>query len=115
MFTIRKRKSDSMERRKSKRIPFFTDANILFEDDFYGGTIGNISENGFECIVTSVTRSLNGILPHKKIVLHYQVASGNEIDLNCEVVWTFKPPLYKKALVMGLKRLNPASDYFDLF
>jgi hypothetical protein len=99
-----------MERRKSKRITYFIDASIMCGDDLYDGVIGNISRNGFECIVTSVTKSLNNIIPHKKIVLNYQDPLGDEIiDLKCKVVWTKRP--YEKAMVIGLKILYLSSKY----
>ncbi|UCH44531.1 MAG: PilZ domain-containing protein [Nitrospiraceae bacterium] len=99
-----------MERRKSKRIPYFIDASIMCGDDIYDGIIGNISKNGFECIVTSVTKSLNNIIPHKKIELNYQDPLGDDIiDLKCKVVWIKRP--YKKSMVIGLKILYLSSKY----
>ena len=102
-----------MERRQSRRIPYFLDAQMVSETNTYDGTIGNVSEKGIECLMASENKRQDTIAPHKKVKLNFQIPSGDEIILRCKVVWVFLPPIYENTIQVGMEIMSSSLAYRD--
>lgn len=103
-----------MERRKSERLPFSSDANIVLRDQSYTGAIENVSEDGVEYLLTSTIQTTEDLMPEKLIDLNFKTPSGKHISLTCEVKWYLKTPEDGKKLTMGMRIINPPAEYREL-
>lgn len=103
-----------MERRKSERLPFSSNASIVFRGQTYAGSIENVSEGGVEYLLTSSIKTSEDLTPEKLIKLNIQTPSGRNISLSCEVKWFLKMPQNGKKLTMGMKIINPPDEYREL-
>jgi hypothetical protein len=100
-----------MDRRKSKRIPYFLDGRMILGTDSYNGSIEDVSTNGIEYMVVFEKGSLNNIAPHNIIELNFQVPSVDKIKLQCEIVWIYRSPNIDKAMVLGLEIFKTPLKY----
>ena len=104
-----------MEKRLSQRIPCNLNATISSEGYTFDGFIENVSEGGVEYLITSSITSSGNFTPKKLIKLHFQIPSGEKLDLDCQVEWFLKTPHDKdKSLILGMKVINPPALYRKL-
>ncbi len=100
-----------MEKRQSLRVECTISANIISGGRTCGGFIDNISEDGLEYLMTSVTDSTMDFIPERVVTLSIQTPSGRKLHLECEVRWYLDGTRENATLTMGMKILNPAFDY----
>ena len=64
------------------------EAELLAGGHSYTGTIENISSDGLYIqFTTEPTKSAKDFLPTSKLVIKFQIPSGEKIDLTCESRW----------------------------
>ncbi len=102
----------SKERRKSKRIPFKSNADITFAGKSYLGSIQDISEQGVQYILTSLSEVSSDFIPERKSDLILKTPSGKKYKLKCEVKWYVRGK--DKSMTLGMKISNPPPKYKEL-
>ena len=104
----------SDERRKLKRIPFVSNADMKFAGKSYVGTIQDVSEQGVQYILTSLLEVSSDFVPERKSDLILQDSSGKKYKLKCEVKWYIKGKGKDKSVTLGMKISNPPPKYKEL-
>ncbi len=101
----------NIERRLSKRISAYINANVFSGGKTYDGSIENVSEEGVEYLMTSLIEAPKNFTPEKIIVLNFQIPSGETLNLYCEVKWFLRTPPFNKKLTLGMKIIDPPPTY----
>jgi hypothetical protein len=104
----------SKERRQSKRIPFKSNADITFAGKSYLGSIQDISEQGVQYILTSLSDVSSDFIPERNSDLILKDPSGKKYKLKCEVKWYVRGKGKDKSMKLGMKIPNPPSKYKEL-
>ena len=104
----------SMIERRSERISYFIDANIRSESNVYNVCIENLSTDGIECMVTAKRLTSMDFSQGKIVILSLETKKGKPINMNCIIKWYIKAPNYDKAMVLGMKILNPPQEYREM-
>ena len=82
-----------IEQRCGERKLVTIDAEIVSGKDRYKGRIGNISLNIYMKVglfiqfATDMDASLNDFLPPSKVIIKFEIPSGEEFELKCESMW----------------------------
>ena len=82
-----------IEQRCGERKLVTIDAEIVSGKDRYKGRIGNISLNIYMEVglfiqfATDMDASLNDFLPPSKVIIKFEIPSGEEFELKCESMW----------------------------
>ena len=82
-----------IEKRCGERKLVTIDAEIVSGKDRYKGRIGNISLNIYMKVglfiqfATDMDASLNDFLPPSKVIIKFEIPSGEEFELKCESMW----------------------------
>lgn len=100
-----------MDKRLSNRIICNLNANIISGGTSCGGFIDNISEDGVEYLMTSAIKSAKDFIPERLITLNFQTPSGKMLYLDCEVKWYLRTAPDDETLTVGMKILDPPSEY----
>jgi len=103
-----------MDTRASRRIPFSLDAEIVSEDNTFNGYIENISQDGIECLMSTHVQSPADFTQNKILSINFQVPSGDEFNLKCELMWYLEASPHDKKLLLGMKIISPPSRYKNL-
>lgn len=77
----------------------------------YQGTIGNVSEEGISSTVTTYIKTDDMFFPQKNIRLFFELPSGEEVELTCEVRWYLRPKPDDVNIILGLFILDPPPEY----
>ena len=104
----------SKERRKAKRVPFRSNADITFAGKSYMGAIQDVSEEGIQYLLTSFPEVSSDFVPEKAMDLVLKDPSGKKFKLSCEVKWYLKGKDGDTSLTMGMKITNPPLRYKEL-
>lgn len=100
-----------MAKRLSTRIPVSLMAKIISGGKTYPGFIHNVSEGGIGYLIESMIDAEKNFSPKKMIVLNLQIPSGENLDLNCEIVMYSKSSPDDKRLTIGMKIIDPPEKY----
>ncbi|MBI5409346.1 MAG: PilZ domain-containing protein [Nitrospirae bacterium] len=98
-----------MEKRKSRRIVAGYKAEIIYEGKSYEGIVDDLSEAGVGVVIPP-SNNPPDIPPGAALVLEFQPVSGETLNLQCRVRWSYKVPPHNLTLKMGLEILNPPWD-----
>jgi len=101
-----------MEQRRSKRIIVTLEAELILNDTSYKGFIENLSEDGVY-VITSPTKTTVNFNPGETIELKFRLPSGEILDMNCRVVWSYKTPPHGLTNSIGMEIINPSQKYID--
>jgi hypothetical protein len=102
-----------MGQRGNKRFILTLHADVIIGEKTYKGVIGNVSEEGISSTITTFIKTDEEFQPHKGIRLDFQLPSGVEVKLNCEIRWFLKTPDKNTGLILGLFILEPPQVYKD--
>jgi hypothetical protein len=101
-----------MERRRFKRIDTKISAQVTIDSKYYEGTIENLSEEGlFEIVFIEV--KVKDFTPEKILGVKFSKPSGEELDLQCKIVWfrLNKDDLDRLKYCMGMEIISLPSSY----
>lgn len=101
---------------RSQRYIVNINSIILSNGRRYAGFIENVSEGGLAYKRYSFTPMLPEFAPQNVIDLILKMPSGEDVNLNCEIIWSFEHSpwhLVQKlsTLGMGMKILNPPEPF----
>lgn len=108
-----KTKLPGVERRRSKRVAFRIHAGSFSENKKYNGYIENFSFEGMLKIIPEVTGI--DIVPGMKLEVSFQLPTGEEFTLGCEIKWVrhlTNMPWGLKHYV-GMEIINPPHVYTE--
>lgn len=104
-----------MEKRRSKRKRVHIEAEIISGQDNCPGMIENISEHGL-CIETD-SEDILGVKdrfhPGTDFEIRFRAPSGDEIKINCRVVWSFRAAPQGLRKKIGMEIIFPPPSYID--
>jgi hypothetical protein len=101
-----------IEKRRHKRINYKLKADVSYDSKHAPAMIENFSETGIFKIVFP-EKSVIDFYPGETIRVSFQVPSGQELQLECEIKWVRikrGSPLFLK-YNMGVKIINPPPIY----
>jgi len=101
-----------MEKRRSKRIIVTLEAELVLNDMTYKGFIENLSENGVY-VVTKPTKTNANFNPGEAIGLKFHLPSGEIVDMNCKIIWSYKTPPHGLTNSIGVEIINPPQKYIE--
>jgi hypothetical protein len=102
-----------MDKRFNKRTSVNLTARIIADGKSFEGAIDNVSEGGIGYLINSSIKDSTDFKPTSKIELNFRTASGDNLNLKCEIVWFTRPPAGTSDLALGLKIVDPPSKYKD--
>jgi len=100
-----------MNKRFYKRTSVQLKAEIISDGKSFAGSIENVSEGGVGYLINSSINDSTDFIPKKKIEISFLTPSGNNINVECETVWFSRPKEGTSNLSLGLKIVNPTSEY----
>jgi len=65
-------------------------------------------------MVTAKQFPLEDFSPGKIVILSFETNEEKTLDMNCIIKWFIKAPNYDKAMILGMKILNPPQEYRDM-
>ncbi|MEK7307494.1 MAG: PilZ domain-containing protein [Nitrospirota bacterium] len=80
-----------MDKRSSNRKKVNLHAEVILESEYHLGFIENISEEGM-FMRTAPTAAAPSFSPGAVINLKVQLPSGEDLNMRCRVVWSYKTP-----------------------
>ena len=101
-----------MEKRIFKRINTTISAEITIDSRCYAGSIENLSEEGLFEIVFIETE-ITDFTPEKILRVKFYKPSGEELDLECKIVWLRLNRDNPRSLkyCMGMEIISPPASY----
>jgi hypothetical protein len=109
-----------MEKRNATRKKVNLHAEVFSESEYHLGFIENISEEGM-FMKTAPTAAAPSFSPGTMINLKIQLPSGEDLNLQCRVVWSYKSPHEGLASMiitpspeytaMGMQIIEPPEKY----
>ena len=100
-----------MEKRRSKRVTVNLKAERISCTDNCSVFIENISESGISILTTN--NKTNEYVPGLEIDLELELATGEMINLNCNVKWAYNNSPQEKTNNVGLEIIDPPQKYID--
>ncbi len=102
--------------RRSKRINVGIGAELISGSRHYKGFIKSISLNGF-FVITSPTKTISPFRPGSMIRIMFEIPSGEELILNCEIIWLHSVKTQTQGLFnsMGLEILTQSLKYKNFY
>lgn len=107
-----KNNNDS-NKRQHKRFVITLNAKVIIGDKSYEGVIGNVSEEGISSTITTYIKTDDQFTPHKNIRLVFDLPSGDNVNMDCEIRWYLRPREHGTNLIMGLYIVDPPSKYTE--
>ena len=98
-----------MERRLSTRKTVKLKAERLSCTGKCSVFIENLSETGIKMI--TAPHKENDFAPGKDLDLELELASGDVINLNCSVKWSYDDPSRDQSSSIGLEIISPPQEY----
>jgi hypothetical protein len=103
-----------MERRRSERIQVRLKAERISGDSGYSVFIENMSESGI-CLITAPSSHAVSFQPGTEVVLKLELSTGNTLDINCRVVWSYQnTPPDGLTNNVGMEVIDPPLKYKEL-
>ena len=99
-----------MEKRKSKRIIPDLDVVLVSRSLNYKGVIKNIADDGI-CIQLHSEQNVCQILRGLLFIVKFTVPSGEEINLQCEVIRTHKQISDDLESIVAMKIIDQPPEY----
>ena len=99
-----------MDARLSRRVIVDLPAEIIWGDRRYAGSIENLSAEG-AYVVTAPLKSQSGIPPDTIIEMRIHLPSGERLNLNCKIKWSYLTPPHGYTNSVGLEILDPPQAY----
>ena len=100
-----------MEKRRSKRVTVNLKAERISCTDNCSVFIENISESGISILTTN--NKTNEYVLGSEIDLELELATGEMINLNCNVKWAYNNSPQEKTNNVGLEIIDPPQKYID--
>ncbi len=100
-----------MNNRFYKRTQVNLEAEIISGGKTFKGSIENVSEGGVGYLIKSSIKDSSDFVPRKKIEVKFPTSTDENIKLECEIVWFSRSPAGDNELTLGLKIINPESEY----
>jgi hypothetical protein len=104
---------NELDRRSHKRFVITLNAKVIVGGKSYAGVIGNVSEEGVSSTITTYIKTDDQFAPHKIIQLVFDLPSGDEVNLDCEIRWYLRPREHASNLILGLYIVDPPSKYTE--
>jgi hypothetical protein len=101
-----------METRRNKRIMINLKAELFLGDARHACFIENMSETGIY-IVTAPTKSSLDFAPESAFELRFKIPSGDKLNLQCSVIWSFPTPPHGYTNSIGLEIKDPPLTYLE--
>ncbi len=99
-----------MESRCSERIILNLPAEVIMAGKHYAGSIENLSPAGIY-LVTAPTGNSADFTPEALLTLKFTLPSGEGVDLNCKIKWSYLTPPHGFTNSIGLEIINPPASY----
>jgi hypothetical protein len=99
-----------MDARLSGRVIVDLPAEIICGERRYAGSIENLSVEG-AYVVTAPLKSPSGISPDAIIEMRIHLPSGEKLNLNCKIKWSYLTPPHGYTNSIGLEILDPPPEY----
>lgn len=106
-----------MERRRKKRKKVHIEAEIISGSTIYKSIVENISEEGLNMDTDSIDplSTSTRFTPGAFFGLKFNAPSGEEIILNCRVVWSYKTAPHGLTKKIGMLIVDPSDKYLEFF
>ena len=106
-----------MERRRAKRKNVRIDAEITAGRVSYAGVVENLAEHGIgiETDSKNLLSDSTPFHPGAEFEVRFQTPTGEEIKLQCKVVWSFQEAPYGLKRQTGMEIIFPPPDYLDFY
>lgn len=102
-----------MEKRFFDRLAVSISASIVSGNGTYSGFIDNVSECGIGYLLTSLRHVSTDFTPAKRVLMSFQIPSGETLALDCEVKWFYRAASDGDKLTLGMEIIEPPSKYND--
>ena len=102
-----------MERRHHKRIYIDLEAKIISNEKPYHGSIENVSEGGIRYLIKSSIHDKDKFTGVEVLELYFRTESDKTMKLQCETKWTKIGLFSGEKISLGLKILDPPTEYID--
>lgn len=100
-----------MNKRRHKRFVITLHAQVAVGEKTYDGVISNVSEEGVSSTITTYIKTDDAFAPQNKITLMFELPTGDQVELNCEIRWYLRPQEKGKNLMLGLFIVDPPIKY----
>jgi len=100
-------------KRKHNRFVITLNAKVIMGGKTYQGVIGNVSEEGISSTITTYIKTDEQFAPHKTIQLIFELPTGDDIRLDCEIRWYVRPRDHGPNMILGLYIVDPPSKYTE--
>jgi hypothetical protein len=106
-----------MERRRSRRKNVNIEAKIISEGTGYSANIENISKHGISLETNSkdILDTSTRFNPGTEFKVKFQTPSGEEINLYCKVIWSYKAAPHGLKSKIGMEVIFPPPSYIDFY
>ena len=99
-----------MEARRAGRVITNFSAEIIYRDKRYAGSIENLSPVG-AYVVTAPAQSAGDFAPDSSLEIRFQFPSGEEIILDCKIIWSYSTPPHGYTHSIGVEIIDPPRTY----
>ena len=99
-----------MEKRQSKRIIPDLDVVLVSRSLNYKGVIKNIADDGI-CINMHSDQNVSQLLKGLRFIVKFTLPSGEEIDLQCEVIRTHRQISDELESIVAMKIIDQPPEY----
>jgi hypothetical protein len=103
-----------MEKRGIDRKIVSIKAKLFFDSSNYSVFIENMSTDGLY-IVTQPVKTVLDFTKGKILKLIFHSSAGEEINLRCKVMWSYKTPPHGLTESIGMKIIDPPALYDEFY
>ncbi len=106
-----------MERRRSDRKKAEIEIEIISDGKKQAGLIENLSEHGLylETAVVNILQDSTGFVPGAECEVRFSDNSGEQIRLNCKVVWSYGIAPEGSRVKVGMDIIFPPPLYLSFY
>ncbi len=95
-----------MKKRHTERIAAGYKAEIFYGNKRYPGIIENLSASGVNVLTDPLDSDID-FLPEDSIDLKFESPTGEEVILNCKIMWSSKMPPHNLRHRIGMEIIYP--------
>ena len=103
-----------MEKRSAKRITAGFKADIIYNGVRYKGVIENISASGASLLTDPIDTEVE-FVAYEAIDLKFEAPSGDEVTLECTIVWSSPIPPHNVRHRIGIELVGRPWDKISFF
>jgi hypothetical protein len=103
-----------MEKRRAKRITAGFKADIIYNGVSYPGVIENISASGISVLTNPIEAEVE-FVAYEAIELIFEDPSGNEVTLECTIMWSSPIPPHNARHRIGMELVGRPWDKISFF